>query len=209
MHYDDLQPDPRRSTTSRLLRTLLVLGVLGALTGTGTWAAFSATTANSGNSFASGTVSISDNDAGSALFNVSAMKPNDPTRTSCITVTYTGSLPSSVRLYGATGGTGLDQYLNLRVLRGTNSSPSGQSCSGFTPDATDYRGSGAGVVFDGTLQGFADDYASGLVDPVAASPESWTTSEVHSYRFEVSLQDTDAAQGKTASQTFTWEARNQ
>ena len=45
------------------------------------------------------------------------------------------------------------------------------------------------------------------MDPVAATPESWTTGEVHAYRFEVTLTN-DAAQGLDATQSFTWEARN-
>ena len=46
--------------------------------------AFSATTTNSGNVFASGTVSISDNDSGAALYNVSGQTPTSTAVTSCI-----------------------------------------------------------------------------------------------------------------------------
>jgi hypothetical protein len=47
------------------------------------------------------------------------------------------------------------------------------------------------------------------VDPTAASPESWATNEVHVYRFQVTQQNNALAQGKNATQTFTWEARNE
>ena len=41
-----------------------------------------------------------------------------------------------------------------------------------------------------------------------SATESWTTGEVHAYRFAVTVQDTNSAQGKNANQVFTWEARN-
>jgi hypothetical protein len=134
------------------------------------------------------------------------MKPGDPAVTRCIDVTYTGSLDASVRMYGTTGGTGLAQYLNVTVTRGEkNAAFSG--CGDFVADSTDYIGQGAGVVYSGTLDGFADSYAAANVDPTTGSPETWTTGEDHAYRFQVSLVDDNNAQAKTASQTFTWEAR--
>ena len=38
--------------------------------------------------------------------------------------------------------------------------------------------------------------------------ESWTTGETHVYKLQVTLQDNIAAKGKSATQIFTWEARN-
>jgi hypothetical protein len=188
----------------KVLGTVLVTGLLASLAGLATWSAFSATSTNPTNQCAAGTVAISDNDAGSAMFNLNGMSPVDPAERRCIVMTYTGSLASTVRLYGATGGSGLADYLNVKVTRGSLPSPSFSDCTGFTADAADHVGLGAGVLYDGTLTGFADDYATGLVDPAA----SWTTGEVHAYRFEVTMANDDAAQGKTATQSFTWEARN-
>ena len=59
----------------RITLTLLVVGVVGALVGVGTLSAFSSSTSNSGNNFDAGTVYITDNDAGSALYNVTNQKP--------------------------------------------------------------------------------------------------------------------------------------
>jgi hypothetical protein len=172
----------------------------------GTLSAFSSITSNPGNAFASGTVILADNDPGTAMLALSGAKPGD-SDTSCIRVSYTGTLPSTVRLYGTTTGTGLDPYLTLTVTRGT-ASAGFDNCTGFTADATNYLGSGVGVIYTGTLQAFADTYAAGLIDPTAATPESWTTNETHDYKFVVTVVDSDSAQGKTATQTFTWEARN-
>jgi predicted ribosomally synthesized peptide with SipW-like signal peptide len=200
---------------------MLVVALLGAIAAIGTWSAFSATTSNPGNSFAAGTVELCDDDAtpanclgGTPMFNLSAMAPGAPATTACMKVNYTGSLMSDVRLYGTTGGTGLDTHLNLVLTRGTGGAGF-PSCSGFTADTADYFGQGAGVIYSGTLGGYFDDYSAGRVDPTncgtpPCAAESWTNPETHTYKFEISLPSStpNSAQGLNATQTFTWEARN-
>jgi hypothetical protein len=178
--------------------------------GGATYAAFRATSTNDGNRVEAGSVKLSDNGDGSALVSLAGAVPGDTT-SACVKVTYDGTLAATVRLHGTTTGSGLDQYLDLKVTRGTYSpsTPAYKSCTNFQPDGTDYIGSGNGVVYVGTLQGFPDDYASGLVDPTSGSPESWSTGEVHAYRIDVTLQQNFAAQGENAAQVFRWEARNQ
>lgn len=189
----------------KLLLTGLLVGLVAAVVGTA-FSAFSSTTDNSGNSFAAGTVLVSDNDSGTAMLSLSGAKPGD-SDTSCIKLTYTGTLDSTVRLYASVSGA-LAPYLTLTVTRGTEAAPSFDSCASFTPDATSYIGSGAGVIYSGLLSAFPATYAAGLVDPLAASPETWSTSESHSYRFVVSLNNDEAAQALSGSASFTWEARN-
>lgn len=201
-----------RSLPRRLFASALVLLVLGTAVG-GTTAAFSSNTANANNTIASGTVAIGDNDGGaSPLLTLANARPG-ASATGCMKVTYTGSLSSTVRLYATTTGSGLAQYLDLKITRGGNTSDAFGSCTNFaaTQDATNYIGQGAGVIYSGTLQAFPSSHAAGLVDPLAATPESWTTSEAHSYKFEITLQSTApaAAQGLTANPTFIWEARNE
>jgi hypothetical protein len=178
--------------------------------GGATYAAYTATTANGGNSIEAGSVKLSDNGDGSSMLSLSAALPGNTT-SACIKVTYDGSLPATVRLHGTTTGSGLDPYLDLKVTRGVYnpSTPAFKSCANFQADGTDYIGAGNGVIYNGTLQGFPDDYASGLADPLAGSPESWTSAEVHVYKIDVTLQANFSAQGKDATQTFRWEARNQ
>lgn len=200
------RPRPRWSRTRRSVTTMLVIGVAGLLAGAGSYAVFTATTGNTGNSFASGTVAIQDNDSNTAMLALANAKPGDAD-TSCIRIEYTGSLDSTVRLYGSVSGS-LASYLTLTVTRGTDSSPSFDSCANFTPDATDYIGAGNGVVYSGPLSSFPASYAAGIVDPTSGSPETWSQSEAHSYRFVVTLQDDNAAQGLTGNASFTWEARN-
>jgi hypothetical protein len=191
-------------TSGKLLSVLALLGLVAALAGGPTFSAFSSTNGNAGNSYAAGTVLIGDNDAGSAMLGLSGAKPGD-SDTSCISLTYTGTLDASVRVYGTITGS-LAPYLTLTVTRGTGSSGF-DSCAGFTADTTNYTGNGPGVVYSGLLSGFPTSYASGLVDP-AGTPETWTTNESHSYEFVVSLNNDVAAQGQSSSASFTWEARN-
>ncbi len=79
-----------------------------------------------------GSVSLSDDDSDTALFTASGLQPGD-TRTSCIVVTSTGSLPSTVKLYGTDPATtnALSSSLHVTVTEGTGGSFG--KCSGFTP----------------------------------------------------------------------------
>lgn len=194
-----------RSLIAKLGWTALVLAVLSGMIA-GSMAAFSSITSNGGSSFSAGTVNLTDNDSDVAMLSLANAKPGDSDE-SCIRVSFAGSLPSTVRAYGTTSGTGLDQYLTVVVTRGSIASPAFDTCTGFTADATDYIGNGNGVIYSGTLAGFADDYTAGLVDPKASSPETWANGETHDYRFVVTLADNNSAKGLNASQTFTWEAR--
>jgi len=190
------------SKQHKILLTVLVVGLGGALAGLGVFAAFSSTTSNPGNSFAAGSVTISDNDSDTALYSVSNQKPGQSV-TRCIKVTYGGSLDADVKLYASSVGA-VGQYIDLAITSGTGNSA---DCSDFTIDA-----SGTPSVYSGTLKNFADTYsawASGLADnPLTAT--KWASGNAVTYRFVVTLQDNSAAQGlSTGSHSFTWEARNQ
>lgn len=189
----------------KILVSLCMLGALAIISGT-TMAAFQGDTANTGNSITSGSVAIGDNDAGSALFSLTGMQTSDPAVNKCVKVTYTGTIDSTVRLYATVAGS-LAPYLQLTVTRGTDSSPSFSSCTNFTADATDYLGSGAGVIYTGLLSNYPTSYASGIVDPKSATPETWATNESHSYKFSVTLNTGGGGLSSTAD--FTWEAHQQ
>lgn len=174
-----------------LLTTALIL--------TASFAAFSDTTDNSGNTWSAGTVVLTDDDGGvSAMFTVGNMAPLT-TVIECIVVTYSGSLvPADVNLYGVSGGTGLDVYLDVTVEEGTGGLFGNcAGAGGFTPIGP--------AIFAGTLTSFAATHTNftngvGAWLP-AANPESRT------YRFTVTLQDNNSAQGLDATATFTWEAQ--
>lgn len=189
MSTDTAEDGRPRGAAVRTGLTMLVVALIASVS---TWAAFSTTTQNPGNSFSTGTVEISDDDADAAMLSLADAKPGD-SDTSCIVVSYAGSLPATVTMYGSTTGTGLDQYLDLTVTRGTKSSAF-DDCSDFVAGP---------VVYAGTLAGYPDAYAGGIADA-----GTWTDGDEHAYRFEITVQDDPAAQGLTAAQAFVWEARN-
>ena len=86
-----------RSTRVRYAAAPLALIASSALIWNASSSAFRAETSNGTNNWASGTVAISDDDTGSAMFNVSGLKPGD-TGTRCIAVTYEGALAAAVEL---------------------------------------------------------------------------------------------------------------
>ncbi|MEX2196214.1 MAG: TasA family protein [Thermoleophilaceae bacterium] len=192
----------------KVLLTLLVLGITGSLVAVSALSAFSSTTDNPGNEFAAGTVDISDNDAGSAMYDVTDQKPG-VTIERCIKVTYTGSLAADVKLYTTDALDTLAPYVNLTVTPGT------QAVSVF-PGCTDFVADAGGSIFSGTLQGFAaahSGWADGLADHPGAG-SSWGAGSAVVYRLQLTLADDNDANGgsdalTTGEHAFTWEARNQ
>lgn len=185
--------------TRKLLLTALTVAVAGSAISFGTFSAFSSTTDNSGNNFATGSVSIADNDAGSALYNVSNAKPGQSSEAKCIKVTYSGSLNATVKLYRSafTGGSGLDSQIDLAITRGTGDS---FDCTGFTAAASNPG------VYTGKLSAFPSSYATGQTLAGQGTPNTSVT-----YRVVASMPDTsdNAFQNKaTGSHSFTWEAQN-
>ena len=192
--------------THRVLLTLLVIGLVGAVAGFGTFSAFSSTTSNDGNSFSAGSVTISDNDSNSAMYTVSNAKPGD-SATSCITVSYGGSLAANVKLYTASTIGSLGSHLTLTITQGTGTVSFGSACTNFTPD-----GSGA-QIYNGTLSNFAatySNYASGLSLTNASASTTWSNGDSRVYKFQITLpsSDTTGSGLNTGSHSYTWEAQN-
>jgi hypothetical protein len=196
-------------------RRVMLVAILAAVTvaisaGGVTFAAYIATTETPGNDIEVGSVKLDDNDSGTALLSLVGAEPG-AADSGCIGVTFGGSLPSTVRLYGSTSGSGLDEYLDLVVTRGSYSGadPGPGACTGFQPDPVDYTGDGLGVVYAGRLSAFPNDFAGGIGDPPSGTAETWVEGERHVYRLEVSLRHDHDASGLDTTQSFTWEARNE
>ena len=194
---------------SRRLAAVAIAAVIAAGACMAAYAAYATYVSNTGNSFAAGSVALSDNDSGTAMFtSLTAARAND-SETSCIRVRSDGSLSSTVTLYGAVSGA-LAPYLTLTVTRGTDPAPVFDNCTTFVADATNYVGQGAGVIYNGALSSFPTSFASGITDPaVGGGTETWTQNEVHIYRFVINAGTNTAAQGLSATAAFTWEARSQ
>ena len=185
---------------------MVVVGALASLVAFGVFGLFTATTQNSGNEIASGTVSFSDNDSGSALYNASGARPGD-TYTKCIKVTYTGTLPSEVHLYSPSSPGPLAQYVDLTITQGSQSSSTFPDCTGFTADTI-------GVIFTGTVQSFEQthtNYATGVDADTSDLDSFWHPNDSVVYKFQATLQagTPDTGQGSsTGVHSFEWEARN-
>jgi hypothetical protein len=189
-------------TRTKLLITTMIVGVLGSLAALGIFGSFSATTQNSGNEVTSGTVAISNNSAGQALFSVNGAVPGQ-TWVRCIKVTYTGSLPSDVHLYlGGTPGP-LAQYLNVTIEEGTQTTSTFPSCTGFVSNDT---------LFTGALTGGNSNYDNGLVTYPGGVSGAWTNGSSTVYRITVNL-DPSAPNSEQAQSTGVltafWEAHNE
>jgi hypothetical protein len=160
-------------------------------------AAFNGQTTNPANTVASGAVSLTDDDSDTAMFTISEAKPG-LLAAECIQVNYTGTsvLSTPIKLYASGVPTGtLGAYLDLTVEEGTGGTK--LSCAGFNTVSTFYTG---------TLDGFAaahTGWASG-------ADTAWTPAPgaSHTFRFTLTLQDDNAAQGKSVGFGYTWEAQS-
>jgi len=188
--------------TRTLLLSLLVVGALGSVAAWGVFAAFTATTTNSGNTITAGTVAIGQHAGATTLYSASNQGPG-ATTVGCVRVTYTGSLASSVKLYASAAPSNGDAF-NLTVERGSGlSSPDNtMNCTGF---------SGSSTAFDGTLDTFATTYAAGIDGRAAGA--AWAENDAVDYRFTIEVVDDPTPNAHSASvgtgaHSFTWEARN-
>lgn len=194
-------PTRRAARVGLLASTAAALAVSTGLVWQASYSAYSATTTNGTDSWATGSVALTDDDSTTAIFAVPNLKPGS-TGTKCITVTSNGTLPAAVKLYGTGAATtnALSSYIDLSVTLGTGGSFG--SCTGYTA-AT----GAAGSVYSGTLAGFTgSSYATGYGSwAPAGSP-----GEARTYQFTYTVQAAapTSTQGGTASVSFVWESQN-
>lgn len=171
----------------------------GGMVWASSYSAFSATTSNPTNNWTAGTVVLADDDSNTAMFNASNLKPS-ATAAKCIKVTSSGSLASSVKLYGTDHETtkGLSDHLNLKVEEGTGGSSA--TCDGFTA-------SGA-AIFDGTAKSFGTTKTAFTSGVGTWAPAAGTATRTYKITYSLAANTPDTAQGGTAELGFTWEAQN-
>jgi hypothetical protein len=186
----------RRRTVAAVVGVVLGLVVSGLLVWRGTSAVFSSTTADGPNSFTLGSVTLSDDDTGSALFSAAGLVPGS-TGSNCIAVSYTGTVATSVKLYAgaSSDASGVAQYVDLTIEQGTGGGYG--SCGGFGSPTTIYSGTLAG--FTGT----ATDYPSG----VGSWSPSGSATTVYRISYTLDAATPSGKQGTSTSATFQWESR--
>lgn len=186
------------SRTRKLLLTALAVGGTATLAGAGVFAAFTATTDNTGNSIASGTVNIDQNGASGAIFTVLNGGPGSSTQR-CIRIRYLGTLGATVKMYRKDAVTN-GALFNLQVERGSGLTGTFPSCTGFTPAAT---------LYNGALGSFPNSYATAS----DAKGSAWAQNDAVDYRVTVTVVDDPTPNAHqtsvgTGMHTYTWEARN-
>jgi len=174
--------------TGVITAALLALGTMST-----TRAAFNATTTPGTSSWGTGTVSVTANAGGSALFTATNLATG-ATNTNCLVITYTGSVtPADLRLWVSATGTmasGLDAVLDL----GTGGSAG--SCTGFVKSST---------LASDSLANLASSYSS-----FATGKALWTataTGQTRTLRVTTTVRDESAASSKAAAASITIEAQ--
>ena len=200
-----------RGPSSRVRRNLakgiLPLGIIASagVVWQSSYAAFSATTSNAGNTLTAGTVKLTDGASGTAVLTATGLKPGS-TGSGCIKLTYGGSLAAATKLYilgtdlTTTTPGNLAPYLTLKVDEGTGVDP---ACSDFIFSANDYNPGNSTAFTLNTLATSASSFATGV--------GAWTPAgagATKTYRFSWTVQDNNAAQGLNATVKLTWEAQN-
>jgi hypothetical protein len=191
------------ATRRQTAAAVLSLAVVSLLVLRASSAAFTATTANPGNSFAAGAIDLSDDDSDTALFSVTGMFPGE-TETRCINVTYTGDVVGGdltvVRLYASgtfTDAGAVADHLHVDVDLGSGASDT--DCTGFTEPADVVA---EDLATFSARTGFATGVSTGWTP--SASPETV------SFRITVTLDAAapDTVQGQSLSDVgFTWEVQ--
>lgn len=164
-----------------------------------TFAAFSAGTGGQTGVLSSGTVLLSDDDSGSALFSAGSLQPGS-SGSQCIAVTYGGTLPAQVKLFikpGDLTGTGLARYLTITVTEGSGGG-FGPCSTAFTPITP--------ASYTGTLLNLANTSDSWTSGVGSFSPTGAGQTRV--YRVAYTLTAGASAQGLNSQVQLTWEARS-
>ncbi|MGH2968342.1 MAG: hypothetical protein ACRDK0_04660 [Solirubrobacteraceae bacterium] len=178
---------PRR-TLAALATVLVAVGVTAA-----SGADFTATSANPTNTFATGTLSISNSQEGAAVLTAAGMKPGDPAGTGRVDIRNAGTLSGAFTLTRGTpvdsdGANPLSGKLDVTVVDCGDFSAGTPTC-GDGDDVTRYTG---------TLSGMSSAVALG----------SFAGGDKHRYEFGVAVDSSagNAYQGDSSQVEFTWNA---
>jgi len=186
------------------LATPAAIVAAGAMVWHASYAAFSGTTRSSGNSWSTGTVALSDDDAGAARFQAANMVPG-ATETKCIKVTATASVPGVVKGYALNAvpsPAGLEDHVLISVNEGNGGSFA--SCTGFV--------SAGNLITDMPLSTLAtfNDYAHGMGGWAVTAGTQTRTYQV-TWKFDttgLTQSQLDQLQGAQTGIDIQWELQS-
>jgi hypothetical protein len=198
--------DRRRRRAVRAVSPFAALLVAALLIWQGSNAAFSATTDNTSDAWATGNLALTNNGGGTvysgttaALFTESNLKPGD-TGAKCITVQSSGSLPGSLKLYRGTI-TGTNSVALAAVLDVTVDAVAVAAATNVQANCTGYTGGTSGAVFNGTLSGMPSTYAAAAGTAVAGG----TQRVVYRIGWTINTTAGNTVQSSSAQANLTWE----
>lgn len=196
----------QRRRALRAITPLAALLVAALLIWQGSNAAFSASTDNTGDTWATGSLALTNNGGGStfsgsttALFNESNIKPGS-TGVKCITVHSGGTLAGTLKLYrgaiSGTNGAALAGFLDLTV-----DAVAVSASTNVQANCTGYTGGTSGAVFNGTLSSMPGTYAAASATAVAAGPQR----VVYRIGWTVNAAADNSVQSSSAIANLIWE----
>jgi spore coat-associated protein N len=174
-----LRANPRRLLAA--LATILV--AVGVTVASG--ATFTATSANTANTFSSGTMTLGNSNSG-AILTASGLKPAGPTQSGEVQIQNTGSLAGAI---------------TLKTTNLVDSTPAMAGNLDLTIDD-------CGTDLNCTLGTSTNVYTGKLNAMPTKSLSTWAAAEQHRYKFTVGLDSAadNTLQGKTTSVAFQWDA---
>jgi hypothetical protein len=186
------------------LATPVAILAAAALVWQASYAAFSGTTRTSGNSWSTGTVALTDDDAGSARFQAAGMTPGS-TETKCIAVTATATVPGVVKGYAinpVASPQRLEDHILITIKQGNGGTFA--SCTGFVSSGT--------LITDMPLSTLAqyNDYAHGMGGWAISAGSQVRTYEV-TWTFDtigLTQSQLDQLQGAQTGIDIQWELQS-
>jgi len=206
MAYAADTSDRRRRRALRAATPLAALLVAALLIWQGSNAAFSATTDNTNDAWATGNLALTNNGGGTtysgttaALFTENNLKPG-ATGAKCITVQSSGSLAGDLKLYrgtiSGTNGAGLSAALDVTV-----DAVAVSSTTNVQANCTGYSGATSGAVYNGTLSVMPSTYAAASATAVAGG----TQRVVYRIGWTINSSAGNTLQSSSAQASLTWE----
>jgi hypothetical protein len=198
--------DRRRRRALRAAAPFAALLVAALLIWQGSNAAFSATTDNTNDAWATGSMVLTNNGGGSsyagttaALFTESNLKPGD-NGAKCITVQSGGTLPGNLRLYrGAISGT--NSAALAAVIDVTVDAVAVGATTNIQANCTGYTGGSSGAVYNGTLDGIPTTYAGASGMAVAGG----TQRVAYRIGWTINSSAGNSVQSSSAQANLVWE----
>lgn len=206
MAYAIETADRRRRRALRAATPLAALLVAALLIWQGSNAAFSATTDNTNDTWATGNMVLTNNGGGTsyagstaALFNEGNLKPGD-TGVKCITVHSAGSLAGNLRLYRGSM-TGTNSAALAAVIDVTVDAVAVSAATNVQANCTGYTGGTSGAVFTGTLNGMPTTYAGATGTAVAGGAQR----VVYRIGWTINATAGNSVQSSSAIANLNWE----